>query len=181
VSRANPAKVSTAEWRADLATNRYWSDKPTAVASMLMLLEHVEEAEALLGEVIDWLGVPEWDGPQLPDDLARRIAGYFGSPTPCENYTARSWSPGSERPEDARCVNCGKTHGPAVGGSESRVAPGQPADGERSAPPTDLGADHGSPDPRPGVPRTEVLDHERNIIWPTPGPSDSGSDREAQR
>lgn len=31
-------------------------------------------ALALLGEVVDWLGVPDWSGPQLPDDLARRIA-----------------------------------------------------------------------------------------------------------
>jgi len=64
-----------------------------------------------------------------------------GCPYPydqCKCYTARSWSPGAENPEDAHCVNCGMTHGPAVGGSESRVAPGQPADGERSAPPTDL-------------------------------------------
>lgn len=38
----------------------------------------------------------------------------------------------------------------------------------------DRGALNGSPDPRPGVLRTEVLDHERNIVWPTPGPSDSG-------
>lgn len=29
---------------------------------------------SLLGEVIDWLGVSDWTGPQLPHDLARRIA-----------------------------------------------------------------------------------------------------------
>lgn len=66
-----------------------------------------------------------------------------GCPYPhdqCKCYTAQSWSPGAEQPEDARCVNCNQSHGPAVGGSESRVAPGQPADGERSAPPTDCGA-----------------------------------------
>jgi len=64
-----------------------------------------------------------------------------GCPYPhdqCKCYTAQSWSPGAEQPEDARCVNCNQSHGPAVGGSESQVAPGQPADGERSAPPTDL-------------------------------------------
>ena len=37
-----------------------------------------------------------------------------------------------------QCKCCAEPHGPAVGGSESRVALGQPADGERSAPPTDL-------------------------------------------
>jgi len=28
----------------------------------------------LLGEVVDWLGVPDWSGPQMPEALARRIA-----------------------------------------------------------------------------------------------------------
>lgn len=39
------AIVSTAEWRADLEANGYWSDKPTAVASMRMLLERIESLE----------------------------------------------------------------------------------------------------------------------------------------
>ena len=28
--------------------------------------------------------------------------------TGCSLYTARRWSPGADRPEDDRCVNCGR-------------------------------------------------------------------------
>lgn len=33
-----------------------------------------QSAVALLGEVVDWFGVPDWSGPSLPEHLARRIA-----------------------------------------------------------------------------------------------------------
>jgi len=39
----------------------------------------IELLSDLLGEVVDWLGVPGWAGPQLPDHIARRIAEALGS------------------------------------------------------------------------------------------------------
>lgn len=42
-----------------------------------------DTAEVLLGEVVDWLGAPDWTGPQLPNDLARRIAATLG-PVPIQ-------------------------------------------------------------------------------------------------
>ena len=38
----------------------------------------------------------------------------------CPGYTARTWTPGAPRPEDARCANCG---GPEHADSGSSVDP----------------------------------------------------------
>jgi hypothetical protein len=36
-----------------------------------------KSAVVTLGKVCDWLGVPDWTGPQLPVDLGREIAAVF--------------------------------------------------------------------------------------------------------
>ena len=39
---------------------------------------------------------------------------------PCASYTARSWSPTAEAPEDDRCVNCGQSEGLHSGSRDTR-------------------------------------------------------------
>lgn len=41
----------------------------------------------LLGEVVDWLGAPDWNGPQLPHDLAKRIASALPENGSCMEST----------------------------------------------------------------------------------------------
>lgn len=36
-----------------------------------------DEAVTIIGELIDWFGAPDWDGPTLPVDLGRRIADFM--------------------------------------------------------------------------------------------------------
>lgn len=40
------------------------------------------EAFAIIGELIDWFGAPDWDGPTLPTDLGRRINRLLSSALP---------------------------------------------------------------------------------------------------
>lgn len=66
--------------RATLVAWAQWvHEQPTGDAIYGTMLRYLgqhkaDTAESLLNEVIDWLGAPDWDGPQLPVDLARRMA-----------------------------------------------------------------------------------------------------------
>lgn len=42
---------STAHWRYDLETNPYWADKPTARASVSLLLDEIDDLRAALAKV----------------------------------------------------------------------------------------------------------------------------------
>jgi hypothetical protein len=43
---------TTAHWRYELETNPYWADKPTARASVSLLLGEIDELRAALAEVL---------------------------------------------------------------------------------------------------------------------------------
>lgn len=56
---------------------------------------------AMLRDVLDlvvaWLGVPDWEGPQLPEDLARRIAFVFDRTAPSPPTDSPQMDDSSER------------------------------------------------------------------------------------
>lgn len=43
---------STAHWRYEMDTNPYWADKPTAKASISLLLDEIDDLRAALAKVI---------------------------------------------------------------------------------------------------------------------------------
>jgi NTP pyrophosphatase (non-canonical NTP hydrolase) len=59
----------------------FWREEceEEARAHVLALLGTDSAGAVLIGELIDWFGAPDWTGPQVPTDLAKRIDSFLAA------------------------------------------------------------------------------------------------------